>query len=77
MPISLPMRKVDYILGEEAEIILTSGIRISGYGDCYVWLPADPDSDESEDIEYLRFILNDKSEKYLTDEDIDKYRIIT
>lgn len=76
MPISIPMRKVDYILGEKAEIILTSGIKISGYGDCYVWLPADADSGEDEDVEYLRFVLDNGKEEYLTDEDIDKYKII-
>lgn len=74
MSISLPMRKVDYILGEKAEIILASGIKISGYGDCYVWLPDDADS--GEDVEYLRFVLDNGKEEYLTDEDIDKYKII-
>lgn len=71
------MRKVDYILGEKAEVTLTSGIKIFGYGDCYIWLPADTDLGEGEDIEYLRFVLDNGSEEYLTDKDIDKYIIIT
>ena len=61
------------LVGKKAEVKTTDGKVLKGYGDCYVWLPINDDTDEEE--EYLRFILESGETEYLSETDIVEYKI--
>lgn len=68
------MSKINFLVGEKAEVKTADGKVLKGYGDCYVWLPINDDTDEED--EYLRFILEIGKTEYLSESDIDEYKII-
>lgn len=74
MPLNLPMRKIDYLVGERAMVKLSDKRIIIGKGIFTLYLPINDDSDE--DDEFLRFITDNGTEKYLLEEDIESYEII-
>lgn len=74
MPLDLPMRKIDYIEGCRAEIVLTDGSKIVGYGDCVSDGPIDEDSEEFE--EFLLFEMDDGDYMFLQDCDIKSYKLL-
>lgn len=61
------------LVGKKAEVKTTDGKVLKGYGDFYVWLPINDDTDEEE--EYLRFILESGETEYLSEADIVEYKI--
>lgn len=65
------MSKIDKLVGENAEIKTADGKFLRGFGDCYVWLPINDDTDEED--EYLRFILENGETEYLSETDIIEY----
>ncbi len=74
MPLNLKMRMIDVIVQKKATVVLKDGSKFTGIGDCLVYLPINDDTDEEE--EYLRFVIDDKNDMYLTDSDISEYTII-
>lgn len=74
MPLNLPMRKIDYLVGERAKVKLSDKRIITGKGIFTLYLPVKDDSDE--DDEFLRFITDNGTEEYLLEEDIESYEII-
>lgn len=74
MPLNLPMRKIDYLVGERAKIKLSDKRIITGKGIFTLYLPIKDDSDEED--EFLRFITDNGTEEYLLEEDIESYEII-
>lgn len=74
MPLNLPMRKIDYLVGERAKVKLSDKRIITGKGIFTLYLPIKDDSDEED--EFLRFITDNGTEEYLLEEDIESYEII-
>lgn len=68
------MSKINMLVGKNVEVKTTDNKELKGYGDCYVWLPINDDTDEEE--EYLRFILENGETEYLSEADIIEYKII-
>lgn len=74
MPLNLPMRKIDYLVGKRAKVKLSDKRIITGKGIFTLYLPIKDDSDEED--EFLRFITDNGTEEYLLEEDIESYEII-
>lgn len=68
------MSKINTLLKEKAEVKTADGKSLKGYGDCYVWLPKNDDTDEED--EFLRFILENGETEYLSEADIIEYIIL-
>ena len=69
------MSKINALLKQKAEIITADNKQLIGYGDCYVWLPINDDTEEED--EYLRFILNGEETIYLSESDISEFKLIS
>lgn len=74
MKIDIPMTILDYIIGHRAEITLTDGSVIIGFGQYLGESPISDDSDE--DAETLCFEFDDGDGIILFEDDIKSYRLL-
>lgn len=71
----LPVRKIDELDGKNAEVTTNDGRVLIGYGRCVQSLPIDPDDDNSEEDDFLKFDLKNGESEFLRDKDISSYKV--